>query len=1441
MVNGCKDTIEGLNAKVSLVKTFVDAEGPSKQNLLNVLCWLHLMEERETPPCPPAPIKIDSEKLLSIIQWQRPASSGPPTAAQDYSNPGVYLTSALEACKPEDMAAVAAGYMNANPQVNMIDALRYVNYRGFIKVDSNALIAPSVTGWKKPTPEGKEPPNWHKVWGEYLPTNPNPTYVNVRDIRGRRAKIAFLGVPGDSAAHSKLKTPHDVLMGPPWYEKPPPLCIHCDAGSMHPLKCDSEMMLCNLPQFKDWVDAAARGEDEPEASDAVISQAASKEGSKKGSRRASRDTSPKASKRGSKESLSGKGSKQSSKENSPKARRKGKDQHPRASPVIVEEQAEPPPPPDIESGLPPALHSKGLPPIAESAKPKLGGKWGAARKGLPPVAGWQAVRTAMKDQTIAKMAKIVDMNGLVRRTVADWQNSLKEIDTDKTLADGSINNLIYLKLKEVFGALLDAAKLADAWFIVDRTDGEGSATAELLLEHALERLPNVAQRPTIIAIDSLERLGNAREMCERDGRKLVTRSHKMLRQLSLLYNDEDGAKQEPSGLEKDLLIDWYYSLDEFDKPSTYSEVDDARLPFPVLADHRRKHLVGAEHDTCHPNRKWRYYYIDGLFRNATHYIIKTNDADEFDIEGFARSGFVYAHGDTRTYKRLRANIQQGKQLVMLHNSGGVTTAFSWLQRVMAFARPPPAPDVLRAPLKFLISNLSKANWVHDFGVPEVIMMKGLAERAPLLFRTGIASVDILTDSEEHMLAVIEGSFSSVGGVPELGLGSAEVNVVFNAWNLHMTLCQNAKSFKSKSVIMQFLVQLLALITTLIAITISSFGVGYTPGSGAADPVGSYNPVLLRYGKLSPQVTDIVTFTLNKVLIFLPIFTALVTMGASKTRFRDKWSVCISAASQLTFEIYKFRMLTLEYDMSSVAAGGKEQSRLARNLFVERIQAFYSACMTELTHGAEGIKQKRPKVSNEERHDYRAEQENRPTLAQWFKIKTHVETHYYQTGWMLPPTGFVTWLEGLRPYVQHRTLREELRAVLEAMVTSKKVKIEGTNKPLNKKQASSVRQELAKAFGLKKTMLEAQHDEIRQVQREVIVEMMREQVEERNSSSRRESSSRDSGMGGASSSPEKGLRGLKNKGERGGSSSKSPKREKGGGASKKESEEEEEPKKSPKKRRKKGANEEEGTTEESEGEEGASVLQAASRKSRKSLAGAPAAAPAAAPVTPPAAVPGGEDPVFIDEADAMRKVIMELQGLKYGKLTVKEKQEEKKAKNEMLAKEVEDDYLAGSLSTTSYVVFRVRPLIESYETQAIGLAKRLQWLEIAALLANLAGVVFATGFVNFGEWVSLTVVLVALLTGVLEFTQLKNRVVYINLSIGELRNLLVWWDSLSVVRRRSSAVKAHVVDTTERAILQVVDAQTTAAANAQILVEKQLARTSYCGGSGERESVAEERG
>ena len=102
----------------------------------------------------------------------------------------------------------------------------------------------------------------------------------------------------------------------------------------------------------------------------------------------------------------------------------------------------------------------------------------------------------------------------------------------------------------------------------------------------------------------------------------------------------------------------------------------------MLPEHQRKSDDPEIAGTCDPNRKWRYFYVDGLFPCATHYIIKSNDADEFNVESLGRTAFLYAHGDTRTFTRLRANIQQGKPIVMLHNSGGCVTAFSWLQ-VMA--------------------------------------------------------------------------------------------------------------------------------------------------------------------------------------------------------------------------------------------------------------------------------------------------------------------------------------------------------------------------------------------------------------------------------------------------------------------------------------------------------------------------------------------------------------------------------------------------------------------------------------------------------------------------------------------------------------------------------------------------------------------------------------
>jgi len=51
-------------------------------------------------------------------------------------------------------------------------------------------------------------------------------------------------------------------------------------------------------------------------------------------------------------------------------------------------------------------------------------------------------------------------------------------------------------------------------------------------------------------------------------------------------------------------------------------------------------------------------------------------------------------------------------------------------------------------------------------------------------------------------------------VPELGLGEAETAVVRNAWRRHLALFHNAKRFRFRSLLLQYTLYLLAILTTL---------------------------------------------------------------------------------------------------------------------------------------------------------------------------------------------------------------------------------------------------------------------------------------------------------------------------------------------------------------------------------------------------------------------------------------------------------------------------------------------------------------------------------------------------------------------------------------------------------------------------------------------------
>jgi len=918
--------------------------------------------------------------------------------------------------------------------------------------------------------------------------------------------------------------------------------------------------------------------------------------------------------------------------------------------------------------------------------------------------------------------KKVKLSTLMATSLDRWRQQLPSVNTDEVLGDSSINNLIFMKLKAVFAAMLDAATLAGSWVVVDRTDGSGSATAELLLEMAIER---GTSKPTVLVIDSLERLGSSRE---------GSRSRKVMAQLRDLFaSGDEFISQTPNGSERDFSFDYKYTPADFEAPQDFADVPDHRLPFEVLADHQR----AKYNDTCDPSRKWRYFYIDGLFKSGTHIVIKNNDTDEFNLDEVTSQGFLYAHGDTRTFKRLRANIQLGKPIVMLHNSGGCVTAFSWLQRVMAHQRPPPATNDMQGPLRYLIANLSEANWTLDMGAPDVLMMRALAERAPMLFRKNVISVDILTQSEEEVLESITGCFSQAGGVPELGLGNAEVNVIFSTWMAHLTLCENARTFHRFSVIAQWVMWILSIAATAVAVTHSSLGSGVI-----AKELHLLPPHEGEEREFQPMLKDSTVKTVlekvNLSVIIIPIMLALIVTINSRMKWRDKWSVCITAADYLASEIYKFRLMTCEYDLDKPPGkdedgndlpplSQKEKSRRARMLFVDRVQAFQAAALTEISQSAALKPTKTSQATNKkvppsQRFLDRQRKEEKPTLAQWWKLKIHLEEHFHRTSWAFPRgVSFLSWMSMLRPYLSQATMREEMTAIIKTLSEMGVIRLKGA-KPLSDGASSKIRHALAAKLGLPPKLLDGVKDEIRLLQRTVVMALHDEQ-RKKQAEARKLSEARD--------------------------------------------------------------------------------VEAGQQAAIES---------------------GGRDEELADES-TMREMIMEMQGL--GKPVVEDgaklmglRKRQKKSETVSQKVGIDDDYLAGPMTIDTYMTYRVRPVMAMLQSRAESRSRLLSILEIVGFCIQSSGAIFGT--FAYTEWVALTVALAAVVQSFIEFMSLRDQVTAVNLALVQLQTQLVFWDSLSIVRRRTPVVKMQIAKVTEDAILMVVNTHTTAASNTITSVEKSLA-------------------
>merc|ERR1711920_24220 len=97
----------------------------------------------------------------------------------------------------------------------------------------------------------------------------------------------------------------------------------------------------------------------------------------------------------------------------------------------------------------------------------------------------------------------------------------------------------------------------------------------------------------------------------------------------------------------------------------------------------------------------------------------------------------------------------------------------------------------------------------------------------------------------------------------------------------------------------------------------------------------------------------------------------------------------------------------------------------------------------------------------------------------------------------------------------------------------------------------------------------------------------------------------------------------------------------------------------------------------------------------------------------------------------------------------------------------------------------------YSKKAPQLHRRLQFLEHLNMIANAAAVAIAVPG-TLSHWVSFAVSVKVLIMNITEYQAYGMRLGAINGGLRDLRNLGTWWNSLSVIDRRTRMAKTHVV-------------------------------------------------
>eukprot|EP00931_Biecheleriopsis_adriatica_P061316 TRINITY_DN36870_c0_g1_i1.p1 TRINITY_DN36870_c0_g1~~TRINITY_DN36870_c0_g1_i1.p1 ORF type:complete len:169 (+),score=42.06 TRINITY_DN36870_c0_g1_i1:220-726(+) len=129
---------------------------------------------------------------------------------------------------------------------------------------------------------------------------------------------------------------------------------------------------------------------------------------------------------------------------------------------------------------------------------------------------------------------------------------------------------------------------------------------------------------------------------------------------------------------------------------------------------------------------------------------------------------------------------------------------------------------------------------------------------------------------------------------------------------------------------------------------------------------------------------------------------------------------------------------------------------------------------------------------------------------------------------------------------------------------------------------------------------------------------------------------------------------------------------------------------------------------------------------------------------------------------------------------------------------EDDFLRDNgfqlVTAEDYVFFRLLPLIQYYNRRAIHLTNLGTGLQIFVFF--LTALMSTATVLHFERWVPFIVALITSTNSTLEFENINTQLRNINQSLEALKNLRIWWQSLSMVERRMPSNKEILVSSTE---------------------------------------------